>query len=269
MKILKPNTNVLYLISLLLLGTILSACKKPVPIDLTKKDSIALVSFTLDKTLVPKGSTETDNGPGLLQKAVKGKEASEEKHFKYHYQCLDSLYDQYVREIQTTMLNIPFLDFDKVASNDQYQNLTRHVPRMVMGSDVAPGSSYLTPNGINYVSAYDNKKLDSIATLLGTNNLLLVSHKIEYDAATAFIEVGLSKLYLKTDLTIYEKGVGIVSSKSFNVASDDELNLIAGLPNRKKFAPLISQTNLKMLKEIKGYYLRQKEKSEALVAEQS
>lgn len=257
------GTSICLLSSLLLL-TIFTSCKKPVPVDLTKKDSIALVSFTLDKTLVPKGSTETDNGPGLLEKAVVGKEKMEEFHFKYHNQCLETLLSQYQEKIQSTLLDIPFVDFNTVTGNAQYQELTKYVPKIVMGSDIAPGNHVLTTGGLNYVSEYDNKKLDLLCTALGTQNLLLVAHKIEYDAAKAFISAGVSHLYLNSQLTIYEKGVGIVSSKNFSITSEEGLNLIAGLPNRKKFEPAISEMNMRMFKKIKDYYLFQKQKSDEL-----
>lgn len=256
----------IYLLSSLLLLTLFTSCKKPVPVDLTKKDSIALVSFTLDKTLVPKGSTETDNGPGLLEKAVVGKEKMEEFHFKYHNQCLETLLSQYQEKIQKTLLDIPFVDFKDVTGNAQYQEITKYVPKIIMGSDVALGSHALTTGGLNYVSEYNNKKLDSLCAALGTKNLLLVAHKIEYDAAKAFISAGVSHLHLNTDITIYEQAVGIVSSKKFTITSEKGLNLIAGLPNRKKFEPAIAEMNMRMFKKIKDYYLFQKQKSDELAA---
>ena len=99
---------------------LLSSCIPPPKyIDLTQKSKIAVVGFSLDRTIAAENSKEVDQGPGLLQKMVKGKEKAVDEHFQYHKQALEE-YGHNSENIQDALLGIPMVGFDEVVNNQRY-----------------------------------------------------------------------------------------------------------------------------------------------------
>lgn len=263
-----PKTNVVICCAAVVF-TMVGCLKKPTAIDITEKEKIALVSFALDKTISYEGSSEVDNGPGMLQKAVKGKEKGEADYFEHHQKVVDALLKEYNSQITSSMLNVPFVDFTVIKENNSYQDLTKHIPKIVMGTDINPGASFIVPEGINYISEYDSDKLDLVADAIGTTTLLLVKHKVDFEKAEALIEIKTSRMSLTTDLTLYEKGEGIISSWTFKARSEKGISLILGTPNPKDFEEAVLSANEDIMQGIKEYYTNQKSKKEQLAANQS
>jgi len=146
---------------------LLSSClPQPKYIDLTQKSKIAVVGFSLDQTIAAENKKEVDQGPGLLQKMVKGKEEAKNEYFKYHQQAVEEMWTQFKENIQDALLGIPLVSFDEIVNNQSLLTLTKPIEKKFMGTDLSTASRKLSPEGLNYVSAYNSKSMDSICSLL-------------------------------------------------------------------------------------------------------
>lgn len=232
--------------------TALLSCSLPPPkyVNIEDHGKIALVSFSMNRSIVGTGQ-EKDRGPGLLQKS--------KKYYSGHEESLDVLWTKFRDEIGDVFLNVPFVDFDEVTSNEKYQELTKHKPKMIMGKDVAPGSDQMSPEEINYISVYDKKKLDSVAAIFGVELLLLIENQMGYDSSSAIISIKTSHLNLNTKIHLYKPGEGVIMSGSFEGKSDERISLLAGEAKSEDFAGCTSSAAQKVLVRMKEYIIKQKE----------
>ncbi len=232
----------------------------PVVIDITAKNKVVLVSFAMDKTISAVGGEE-NTGPGLLQRIGKSKEESDKKFFKYEQESVDAMWRLYKENIKSSLLNASLIEFDEVMNNNDYQALTKHVPKVVMGKDMATGSSMLSPEKMNYVSSYDTDKLDSLGRLFNADLLVLVDNKINYDSSHATISINISRINVMSTITLYEPGKGELDHETFKASSDEKVNLLLGVANPKKYeAGVISATN-KLFPKIEAYFKMKKERA--------
>jgi hypothetical protein len=232
----------------------------PSYIDITQKGTIALVSFGMDKSISAVGG-EKDTGPGLLQKMAKGREKSEQQYYRHHQASVDTMWGQYKERIRDAMLGVELVDFDTVMNSPAYQELTRHVPKIVMGSDIAPGADMLTPEKMNYVGTNETATLDQLAELFGADLLLLVSNTIDYDSTSAIVSVKVSRINVTANLALYEKGTGLVDQATFKGSSDERINLLLGTANPEKYEKGVASANRKVLDTIAAYFADQKDKA--------
>lgn len=252
---------------------LLSFCLPPPKyIDLTQKSKIAVVGFSLDKTIRAKNSEEVDQGPGLLQKLAKGKEKAEDDYFKYHQEALEGIWAQFKENIQDALLGISVVSFDEIVNNQKLLALTKHKEKKILGSDFSVGSTKLSPEGLNYVSAYDTEIMDSICALTGCNLLLIVDNEASFDSVPSPIRsengvfvidpTAMAHVNLTTVLYFYEKGNGIVAIENFSTASDDEMKIVWTNSNPENYPKLMMQANAKVYSKIKEEFLYHKQKTE-------
>jgi hypothetical protein len=232
----------------------------PSYVDITQKGKIALVSFAMDKSVTGVGG-EKDTGPGLLQKIGKGSQAAEEKYFEHQQGSVDAMWSLYKEGIRDVILGASLVDIETVSGNAEYQELTKHVPKMVMGTDVAPGANMLAAEGMGYVSESDTEKLDKLAGLLGADCLLLVHTKMNYDSSNAVLSIKTSHINLATDFILYQRGSGVVDRESFKASSDERISLVLGKANPEDYEKCVGSAAGKVLEKAKEYYTKQKAKA--------
>lgn len=246
---------------------LLSSCLPPPKyIDLTQKSKIAVIGFSLDKTIAAENKKEVDQGPGLLQKMVKGKEKAEDEHFQYHKQALDGIWTQFKENIQDALLGIPLVSFDEIVNNESLLGLTK--PKE---SKFSISSMKLNPEGLNYVSAYNSSLMDSICGILGCDLLLVVDNKADFDSvpppirsegSTIVIKpTARAHINLKTTLYIHEKGNGLMAIEEFTTKSDDKMLVVWTNSSPEEYPKLLMQANAKVYSKIKEEFLFHKKKA--------
>jgi len=245
----------------------LSFCLPPPKyIDLTQKSKIAVVGFSLDKTIAAENKKEVDQGPGLLQKMVKGKEKAEDDYFQYHKQALDGIWAQFKENIQDALLGIPLVSFDEIVNNQRLLALTK--PKE---SKFSISSMKLNPEGLNYVSAYNSNLMDSICSILGCDLLLVVDNKANFDSvpppirsegsAIVIEPTARAHINLKTTLYIHEKGKGLIATEEFTTKSDDKMLVVWTNSSPEEYPKLMMQANAKVYSKIKEEFLYHKTKA--------
>ncbi|KMQ49507.1 hypothetical protein CHISP_3582 [Chitinispirillum alkaliphilum] len=227
-------------------------------VNVQEHGPIAMVSFSLDNSIVPEGA-ERCTGPGLLQ--------DEEKYYENHVKTAEALLEIFSDNLRGIFLDANFLDQHAVLSNEQYQELTKHVPRIVMGQDIAPGRNMITVGGFNYVSAYSRDILENLTEILDVEMLLLIENTLSYEMSRALISSGISNALLNTTVYLYQKGEGIVFSNTFRTSSDEALTLIAGTASTERYPVVARSAGMKIIEEIRSHMIYQKEMAESLAAE--
>ncbi len=230
---------------------------KSMPVNLETRGKIALVSFILDKSIEKRG--ERDSGPGLLQ--------NKDKYYQYHKAALDQIFQQFLDSKSDVFGAVTMEDVETVKSNTEYQAITKHVPKMIMGKDISLGANYLSPEGLNYVSAYDKEKPVKVATALNTQLLLFVENKACYDANAAIgigplKASGTAKLFLTTSFSVYSpEEKKVILTRSFENSSDQTFALVNGeiMIDDSSYPPAISSAFQKNLQNIKEYIASQKQ----------
>lgn len=241
-------------------------------VDLTQQKDIAFISFALNKTISLETDTEVDQGPGLLQKAFKGKEKATDDYFKYHQEALDNIWTYYQQNIQDALLGISMVSTDKIVGNEKLLSITKPKKKIIMGTDISISSHYLNPEGLNYVGSRDLETLDKICNILNTNLLLLIEHKADHeelppdtiwskDSLSIFKITPVAKIHLETTVYIHEKGKGLVVIENFDAKSDDKMKFWGKEANPENYPKLIMQASKKIIPQIKKTFLYHKKKA--------
>ncbi|MBD3419202.1 MAG: hypothetical protein GF398_03690 [Chitinivibrionales bacterium] len=242
-----------------LLFVVSTGCLPPPQyVDIDEQGDIALISFALDRSIVGTGN-EKDTGPGLLQ--------SKKRYYAGHDETLDSLWKYFRENIRIAFLNVPFVGWEEIAANKKYQELSRHTPKIIMGQDIAPGANMLTPEGINYISSYNDEKLDSVAKLFNVQTLLLIENRMGYDSSSALFSIKTSHLNLFTEIKLYQAGKGIIMEHTFAAKSDNAMSLVAGEANAKHFPVHAPSAAMNVIEQIRPYLVRQKQNAAMQAAE--
>lgn len=170
-------------------------------IDISKNSPIAVVGFTLNKSIVEEGK-EPDRGPGLLQKAV--------DYYRNHQAAVNQLWADFKGQYRDVLLETGVVDIETITVNDKYRELTKHVPKMMLGVDVAPGGNELTADGgLQYVYSSDKALMENLATQLNAKLLVCIEYTASY-AMSAGIQIGgigggAAKMKLRATLSMYER----------------------------------------------------------------
>lgn len=249
-------------VRMLLIGScsaLLVGCGSPRYVDVGQSAPIAIVAFSLDKSIVEDGK-ERSSGPGLLQKA--------ENYYKNHQIAIDGLWRDFKESYKDIFLGAEVLDVESVASNEEYRNLTKHVPKMVMGTDIASGANYLTANGgLNYVSSTDKALLDKLPGLFNARLLTIIEYTGSYAMSTGIsigkFGAGAAKMKLTARLSLYEPGKGIVLSQLFSADSDESYAMVAGALVSDNYEKGLCSAQRKLLPQIKAFLQTQQSKAKA------
>jgi hypothetical protein len=230
-------------------------------IDISKNAPIAVVGFTLNKSIVEEGKAP-DRGPGLLQKAV--------DYYRNHQAAVNQLWADFKGQYRDVLLESGVIDIETIAVNDKYRELTKHVPKMMLGVDVAPGANELTADGgLQYVYSSDKALMENLATQLNAKLLVCIEYTASY-AMSAGIQIGgigggAAKMKLRASLSMYEKGKGIVAQQSFSEESDESFPIIQGILLSENYAKGLSSAQKKILSTMKKYLLDNQVKANVTV----
>ena len=232
---------------------ILSGCGGAKYIDISQSAPVAVVSFSLDKSIVEEGK-QKDSGPGLLQKA--------ENYYKNHQLAVDALWNDFKAEYRDMLLGSEVIDVESIASNEQYRELTKHTPKMMMGTDIAPGNSALVAaDGLNYISGYNKEVLEKTAAMLNARLLMCVDYTGSYAMSTGVsigkFGAGAAKMKLKAAITLYEPGKGVVLTGSFSENSDESFPMVGGELLSENYAKGFCSAQKKLLPQIKSFLQNQ------------
>jgi hypothetical protein len=236
---------------------ILSGCGGAKYIDISQNAPVAVVSFSLDKSIVEQGK-QKDNGPGLLQKAA--------NYYKNHQIAVDALWNDFKASYRDMLLGSDVIDVESIASNEQYRELSKHTPKMMLGTDIAPGSSALVATGgLNYVSSYDKNVLDKIAATLNAKLLMCIEYTGSYAMNTGLsignFGAGAAKMKLTAAINLYEPGKGVVLTNSFSEDSDELFPMVGGELLSENYAKGFSSAQKKLLPKIKSFLQNQQTKA--------
>jgi hypothetical protein len=248
------------------LAVMVSGCSLPPNyLVLEGKGDVALVSFTLDRTLKADTDSSIDKGPALLA-------SSEEKagYWNEHQKAIDAMYAQFKEHISEALLGAPILDPKKIEGNEAYLAKTVHVPYVVLGTDVAPGWSEIPATGTHYVSAFNKPLLDSLCAMLGVSLALCVENSANYHVVDSvrvdtlwddrhfswkIKRTPLGRVELTVSACLHEKGKGMVWSRNYRWLKPKrlaDLDLEEKTMNKSDFAPHLCEALEEIYSEIKG-----------------
>jgi len=231
-------------------------------IDISQQAPIAVVGFSMNKSIVQKDKAP-DQGPGLLQKS--------ENYYQHHQEAVEALWSELKAQYRDLCLGAEVVDIEKVAADENYQKLTKHVPKVMLGKDIAPGNSVLVPSGgLNYISTMDKDKLEKVATMFGAKLLMTIDYSA-YWAMNAGLEIngiggGAGKMWLRAVVSMYEPGKGVVLVQSFEESSDEQFPVVQGIMLSDNYAKGLTSANKKLLPKIKSYFEAQKSKANETAA---
>ncbi|MBN1603474.1 MAG: hypothetical protein JW915_17825 [Chitinispirillaceae bacterium] len=228
-------------------------------IDISQSAPVAVVSFSLNNSIHEEGK-ERNSGPGLLQKAV--------DYYKNHQIAVNQLWTDFKAQYRDILLGTEVVDVDAITSNESYRELTKHVPKVVIGKDIAPGANELiAEGGLNYVSPINKELMEKVAAQVNAKLLVTIEYTGSYSMNAGIgignLSAGAAKMNLKASLTMYEKGKGIVMQKTFTQKSDESFPMVQGIMISDNYAKGLSSAHNKMLPEIKAYLLDSQAKAKA------
>jgi hypothetical protein len=235
----------------------LFGCGGRMYIDITQKAPIAVVGFSLNKSISEEGK-EKNGGPGLLQQAV--------DFYKNHQIAVDTLWANFKTGYKDMFLGSEIIDLESIPANEKYREMTKHTPKMMLGMDVAQGGDVLTAtNGLNYVSPTDKAIMDNLAGLLNAKLLVCIdytgSYAMNVGISIGSFGAGAAKMKLTAKITIYEPGKGIVLEESFKESSDESFPLIGGVLVSDNYAKGLSSAHKKLFPEIKNFLQKEQMKA--------
>jgi hypothetical protein len=191
---------------------------------LDNKGDVALLSFSLDRTINAEGDSSIDQGAGILN--------SQEERSTYwdeHQKAVDAMYQQFKERISAALLGAPLYDIKKMETNQRYLDLTAPKTIKFMGISAINGWNKLSAAGTRYVSSYDNAVLDSLCDLLGVQLILTVESKAFYRALDSMHtimagpvvaeRIPLGRIVLSSEVFLHEKGRGMVWSRTYSYLS--------------------------------------------------
>ena len=228
-------------------------------IDISQNTPIAVVSFSLNNSIHEEGK-ERDSGPGLLQKAA--------DYYKNHQIAVNQLWTDFKVQYRDILLDADVVDIDAITSNESYREMTRHVPKMMVGKDIAPGANELVAEGgLNYISPVNKELMEKVAAQMNAKLLVTIAYTGSYSMNAGIgignLSAGAAKMNLKASVAMYEKGKGIVMQKTFTQKSDESFPMVQGILLSDNYAKGLSSAHAKMLPEIKAYLLDSKTKANA------
>lgn len=231
-------------------------------VDIQQGAPIAVIGFSLNKSIVEEGK-EPSRGPGLLQKA--------ENYYKNHQEAVNVLWNDFKEQLGDILLGSEIVATETIIANGEYQTLTKHVPKMMLGTDVAPGAKELPADGgLNFVNSGDNALMEKLSAVLSAKMLMTVELSGSYAMSTgvsiAGIGAGAAKMKLTVAVTLYEKEKGIVLQQTFSDESDDIFPMVGGELLSDNYAKGLSSAQKKILPQIKSYFSTQQEKAKAVPA---
>jgi hypothetical protein len=238
-------------------ATFLTGCGGARYIDISRSAPVAVVGFSLDKSIVEAGK-EPDNGPGLLQK--------DENFYKNHQLAINALWSDFKASYRDMLLGAEVVDVESVVSNAQYQELSKHTPQMMMGKDIAIGGNVLTvQGGLNYVSSYNKDVLEKIAAALNAKLLMCIDYTGSYAMSTGVsignFGAGSAKMKLTAQVNLYEPGKGVVLTRSFSEDSDESFAMVGGVLLSENYAKGFCSAQKKLLPQIKQFLQTQQTKA--------
>jgi hypothetical protein len=202
-------------------------------------EKVALVSFSLNKSItaaadIGQNNKQHDAGPGLLQK--------DSSYYSDHQAALDSLWEKYQEKLSGS-LGIQLVPIADIASNAKYQELTVHVPKKVLGSDIASGADRLEPHGgLKFVDVTDTAKLRALTEALGVQKLLLIDNNAEYEGSITLGGNGTAKMDMETRLAFYDPAKGVYWRGRYLGTSKSSAVMLAGTISTSAFPKLIPET---------------------------
>ncbi|HEX3019222.1 MAG TPA: hypothetical protein VHP36_02925 [Chitinispirillaceae bacterium] len=235
------------------------------PVIIEGKGTVALVSYSLNKSIVKQGQEPDNQGPGLLQKAIKGRENAEADYYQDQIEALVGIYQQFIDQM-SDVFSVPFMDVSTVTGNESYQSETKRVPKMVMGVDIAPGKDQFTTGNLNFIDFTDKEKLNKLAAQLKADLLMLVYNDANYDLYTGvsggLFSGGAAKLYLNTTIYIYDPKIGdYIFRKTFTGQSDENIPMVQNYVNTKHFPKCSLSAHQKNLNAIKAFLQSEKQRA--------
>ena len=144
---------------------------------LTGSEKIAVVNYTIEKSIVKSGSAP-DNGPGLLNK-------DKENYYVHHQEAVDQAWAAFKAKAPGIFGASRLVDFGAIEGNPEILALTASAK----GPSAAAAGLFLSPAGLPYMNIYDAKLAAKIAAVSKADLLISIRSKAEF-AMTTGLSVG-------------------------------------------------------------------------------
>jgi len=211
--------------------------------SLKGKGPVAIVSYSLYKSILQDGEEPGDAEPGIMQ--------SREKYYAPYYECLNASWKQFNDSIKTVFPGTEFTAIDKIISNEQYKILTKPDFKKVFGKEVGVGSNFITAQGLNYVTNLPSERLDSICVALGVPIIMFIEIKASIEARTAAMGMGNGIMNIVYKIYCWEKGTGILIDDEVKTKSEVKAPLVMNRVKEKHWPGLILSAQANAFIEIR------------------
>ncbi len=260
------------MVMLLGVSALMSGCFSGNYLYVEGKGDIALVSFSIDRRIREENDTNAIDGPALIETRK-----NRENWWDRHQLSIDIMYNQFRNHLSEALPTTKLVPHDSIVMNKTYRMTTKHVPKIIMGKDISLGWSQISTEGLNWVSGFDNEKLDTLCTEFGVQLAMAVECEarwhvtdsvIEEHSGFATISHNMGYILLDVSVILHEKGSGIVWSRNYTgLTADDWVPLQWSSdepPQMKKsdFPAQLENALLKVYPKIKADAIRGKEAME-------
>lgn len=232
-------------------GVILAGCAS-VP-KLTGTEKIAVINYTIEKSIVRQGAPK-DNGPGLLNdKSV--------DYYQYHKAAVAQGWTVFKETAPTIFGASRLVEMSTVVGNPEITALTAPVSKIVMGTETSPASMYVYPEGLNYLNIFDSQLVSKIAGITKADLLLSVSIKAEYAMSSGIglgaLAVGNARMILNTTINVATAQGKLMRTVQLKGFSSEDASITGNTMSKSDFPRLIAsaQKDLseKMAKEFAAW----------------
>lgn len=142
---------------------------------MTGQERVALVSFSLEKSIVQTGK-QRDNGPGIFD--------NKSDYYVYHKEALAAAWDLFKPRAKAVFGAMKLVDLSSIEGNSGVLEVTKPVKISVFGMEKVLADDYVYPDGLNWVDLTDAKTAKLLAARVNADVLVSISLKAEYDLYT-------------------------------------------------------------------------------------
>lgn len=228
------------------LSLVLASCAS-VP-KLGPEAKIAIVSYSLDKSIVREGGQPFYPGKALIDLS-KG-----EDPYRWHKEALDASWAEFKAAAPGIFGAGRVVDFARIEGNQALLAATHVEPKLVMGQDTSPQAVKVFPAGLNYVNLLAPKALQAVSAIVPADLYLSVDLRAEYFMWTGLkvgaVGGGVGKIRLYATLSLMGAGGRLLRQYQATGISQDTAMVIMDSMDETAYPKLILQAQRDLLQRL-------------------
>jgi len=221
----------------ILLALFLASCAS-VP-KITSEQKIAVVSYSLDKSIVKEGAQPFYPGKALID-LNKG-----EDPYRWHKEALAVCWTDFKAAAPGIFGPGRLVDFAAIEGNTAILSATYVEPKLIMGQDTSPQSVKVFPAGLNYANILLPKTIQSVSAIVPADLYLSVDLRAEYFMWTGLsigsVGGGVGKVRLYATLSLVSSSGKVLRQYQASGVSKDTAAMLLDSLDSEAYPRLIAQ----------------------------